>query len=147
MGDDSSRKALEGHLASLLGFDEVSDVFEHLLTIEEEDDLSEYLSALLGLDGGAVSDFVQDMGRFQRGEKLVNISIPDGSDSAGVSSGNAPPASAAVPKASTISTREQGEDKVEQKMSSMKLDESKARKQQQQESKGGKPHRQTSKIE
>lgn len=125
MGDDSSRRALEGHLALLLGFDEVSDVFEHLLTIEEEDDLSEYLSALLGLEGHAVSDFVQDMSRFQRGEKLVNISIVD-------KAGSATDTSAGVTAAS--SRKHDEEDKVEEKMSSMTL-EPKPQKQEQKKSK------------
>ena len=138
MGDDSSRRALEGHLASLLGFDEVSDVFEHLLTIEEEEDLSESLSALLGLDGEAVSDFVQDMSRFQRGEKLVNMSMIDeeGSKATAVTL----PSFAGLPEGSGAPTRKQDEDKTHEKMTSMKLeDEPKSQKQNQsQKIKGGK---------
>ena len=144
MGDDSSRRALEDHLASLLGFDEVSDVFEHLLTIEEEDDLSEYLSALLGLEGEAVSDFVQDMSRFQRGEKLVNISakasMVDEEESKATAPTDAPPSSAGLPQGLAATTRKQDEDKMHEKMTSMKLeDEPKSQKQNQsQKSKGGK---------
>ena len=139
MGDDSSRRALEGHLASLLGFDEVSDVFEHLLTIEEEDDLSEYLSALLGLDDGAVSEFVQDMGRFKRGEKLVNISIVDEENSSVIASADAPRPPACSLKDSAAPTRKQDEDKIQGKMASMALeDEPKPQKQQQQKNQGGK---------
>ena len=125
MGDDASRRALEGHLASLLGFDEVSDVFEHLLTIDAEDDLAEYLSALLGLDGGAVSGFVQDMSRFQRGEKLVNISVVAEQNSEADAPADTPSASTDLPKVSAAPTRKVDEDKIQEKMASMKLEDQK----------------------
>lgn len=73
----SRRKALEHHLGSLLGFDDVSDVLEHLLTIDTSEDLLEYLSQLLGLDEGAVVDFVEDISRFRGGQELIHIAVLD----------------------------------------------------------------------
>ena len=135
MGDDASaRKALEAHLASLLGFDEVSDVFDHLVTIDVKDDLLEYLSALLGLEGGAVGDFVDDIWRFQRGEELVNISVIEENSEAGKSAVDTPQVD--VTSKPAISPRtEREEKKVEQKLAALKLeDSSKPRKEQKQES-------------
>lgn len=127
MGDDASaRKALEGHLASLLGFDEVSDVFDHLVTIETEDDLLEYLSALLGLEGAAVGDFVDDIWRFQRGEELVNISVMEENSEAGNSAVDTPQVDATPKRAATSARKEREEKKVEQELAALKLDSSKA---------------------
>ena len=137
MGDDASaRKALEGHLASLLGFDEVSDVFDHLVTIETEDDLLEYLSALLGLEGAAVGDFVDDIWRFQRGEELVNISVMEENSEAGNSAVDTPQVDATPKRAATSARKEREEKKVEQKLAALKLEDStKLRKEQKQKSK------------
>ena len=137
MGDDASaRKALEGHLASLLGFDEVSDVFDHLVTIETEDDLLEYLSALLGLEGAAVGDFVDDIWRFQRGEELVNISVIEENSEAGNSAVDTPQVDVTPKPAATSARKEREEKKVEQKLAALKLEDStKLRKEKKQNSK------------
>ena len=137
MGDDASaRKALEGHLASLLGFDEVSDVFDHLVTIETEDDLLEYLSALLGLEGAAVGDFVDDIWRFQRGEELVNISVIEENSEAGNSAVDTPQVDGTPKPAATSARKEREEKKVEQKLAALKLEDStKLRKEKKQNSK------------
>ena len=137
MGDDASaRKALEGHLASLLGFDEVSDVFDHLVTIETEDDLLEYLSALLGLEGAAVGDFVDDIWRFQRGEELVNISVIEENSEVGNSAVDTPQVDVTPKPAATSARKEREEKKVEQKLAALKLEDStKLRKEKKQNSK------------
>ena len=124
MGGASARKALEGHLASLLGFDEVSDVFDHLVTIETEDDLLEYLSALLGLDGAAVGDFVDDIWRFQRREELVNISVIEENSEAGNSTVDTTQVDATSKPAATSARKEREEKKVEQELAALKLEDS-----------------------
>mmetsp|Transcript_7321 Transcript_7321/g.11110 ORF Transcript_7321/g.11110 Transcript_7321/m.11110 type:complete len:327 (+) Transcript_7321:109-1089(+) len=70
---------LTKRLGSLLGFDEgASDVLEHLLSIESQEDLADYLSQLLGLEdtNEQVTKFVDDVGRFQRGESLSCAALP-----------------------------------------------------------------------
>ena len=125
MGDDASaRKALEAHLASLLGFDEVSDVFDHLVTIETKDDLTDYLSALLGLEGAAVGDFVDDIWRFQRGEELVNISVIKENSEADNSAVDTPQVDATSSKPVISARTEREEKKVEQKLAALKLEDS-----------------------
>lgn len=56
-------------LGDFLGFDDesVSDVLDHLLTIESEDDLLDYLSQLLGSRSDEIKEFVKDIGRFRQG--------------------------------------------------------------------------------
>ncbi|KAI2510880.1 putative zinc finger motif [Fragilaria crotonensis] len=67
----SAKETLTEKLADLLGFaDGAQDVLEHLLSIESSEDLRAYLSQLLGQDGENVRLFVEDVGKFQRGESL-----------------------------------------------------------------------------
>lgn len=68
---ESPRDTLVQRLAGLLGFEDgASDVLEHLLSIESQEDLLDYLSQLLGQDNQQVRTFVEDVGRFQTGEAL-----------------------------------------------------------------------------
>ena len=70
------KSILESILGSLLGFDDgASDVLEHLLTIESKDDLIEYLSQLLGNESPEVISFVDNVGRYKRGEEVI-LSVP-----------------------------------------------------------------------
>eukprot|EP00980_Cylindrotheca_fusiformis_P014964 scaffold4095_cov117-Cylindrotheca_fusiformis.AAC.21 len=74
---------LESTLGKLLGFDDgAADVLDHLVTIESKEarlkmngsffnDLSEYLSQLLGNETPEISSFVENVGRFQRGEEVI----------------------------------------------------------------------------
>jgi len=63
---------LESILGKLLGFDEgAGDLLNHLLTIESEEDLKEYLSQLLGSETPETKEFVLNVGRYQRGEKVL----------------------------------------------------------------------------
>ena len=74
MSSSNCRKYLEKSLASLLGYDigDVEDVIEHLLTFESKEDLLEHLSALLGRDDDEnVISFVNDVDKFQNGERLI----------------------------------------------------------------------------
>jgi hypothetical protein len=101
MNSTDPKEVLTKRLADLLGFEDgVSDVLEHLLTIESQEvrlrekgpdfvrnsarrlmiafwypfiqDLLEYLSQLLGQGDDNVKSFVEDAGKFRRGE---NVSI------------------------------------------------------------------------
>ncbi|KAL3939889.1 MAG: hypothetical protein SGBAC_005463 [Bacillariaceae sp.] len=63
---------LESILGKLLGFDEgAGDLLNHLLTIESEEDLKEYLSQLLGSETPETEEFVANVGRYQRGEEVL----------------------------------------------------------------------------
>mmetsp|Transcript_1136 Transcript_1136/g.1847 ORF Transcript_1136/g.1847 Transcript_1136/m.1847 type:complete len:315 (-) Transcript_1136:50-994(-) len=71
----NSKDVLNKALADLLGFDDgAEDVLEHLLSIESREDLLDYLSQLLGQDGENVKSFVDNVGKYQRGETLSNSS-------------------------------------------------------------------------
>ena len=72
MSTSNCRKYLETSLASLLGFDieDVVDVIEHLLTFESKDDLLEHLSALLGREDDDVLNFVDNVVKYQIGERI-----------------------------------------------------------------------------
>jgi len=73
---DESKSVLIKQLENLLGFDDgADDILEHLLPIKSSEDLRDYLSQLSGLDGDNdnVQTFVNDVGKFQRGEKLSVI--------------------------------------------------------------------------
>lgn len=72
----TSKDILIHRLEKLLGFDGVEDILEHLLTIESEQDLLDYLSQLLGNDGTDVKLFVADVGQFKKGETLSPIELP-----------------------------------------------------------------------
>mmetsp|Transcript_60485 Transcript_60485/g.91216 ORF Transcript_60485/g.91216 Transcript_60485/m.91216 type:complete len:284 (-) Transcript_60485:789-1640(-) len=62
---------LESHLGRLLGFDDgASDILDHLLSIESKEDLLEYLLQLLGEATQEVTDFVDNVGRYQDDEPL-----------------------------------------------------------------------------
>merc|ERR1712183_179314 len=74
MSSTPSRVKLEQWLTDCLGFDDgVSDVLDYLLEIESSEDLYEYLSQLLGIEDDKISKFVDDLGRFQRGEELIHL--------------------------------------------------------------------------
>ena len=64
---------LKTQLATLLSFDleEVGDVFEPLLDFDYEEDLLEYMCALLGDESEEVRDFVTNIIRFQKGLSLI----------------------------------------------------------------------------
>lgn len=86
---NSQKQLLEHSLSILLGLEvqDVSDVIDHLLTLDSEE-LKEYLSALLGDDtvgGETVQTFIENFGRFQRGEsvKMDGMSDDGGGDSLG----------------------------------------------------------------
>lgn len=67
-----AKQILEEALADLLGFEDgTSDILDHLLTIESREDLSEYLSQLLGDESPAILEFVDNVGLCQRGEPLT----------------------------------------------------------------------------
>lgn len=70
MRDDKVR--LKKQLAVLLSFDyeDVDDIFEPLMDFDSEEDLVEYLSALLGEETEEISNFVKNLLRFQKEEAL-----------------------------------------------------------------------------
>ncbi|GFH58782.1 hypothetical protein CTEN210_15258 [Chaetoceros tenuissimus] len=70
MSDNKVR--LKNQLAVLLSFDydDVDDIFEPLMDFDSEEDLVEYLSALLGEETEELSNFVTNLIRFQKGEAL-----------------------------------------------------------------------------
>ena len=70
MSDDKVR--LKKQLAVLLSFDydDVDDIFEPLMDFDSEEDLVEYLSALLGEETEELLNFVKNLLRFQKGEAL-----------------------------------------------------------------------------
>eukprot|EP00547_Thalassionema_nitzschioides_P004528 CAMPEP_0194206156 /NCGR_PEP_ID=MMETSP0156-20130528/5257_1 /TAXON_ID=33649 /ORGANISM="Thalassionema nitzschioides, Strain L26-B" /LENGTH=315 /DNA_ID=CAMNT_0038932599 /DNA_START=62 /DNA_END=1009 /DNA_ORIENTATION=- len=77
-----SKEILTKRLENLLGFDDgTGDVLEHLLSIESHYDLKDYLVQLLGQGGENVISFVDDVGKFQRGETVkssaINVSQED----------------------------------------------------------------------
>lgn len=73
MSERESKEILTKQLGNLLGFDDgAADVLEHLLSIESHDDLKDYLVQLSGQNGGNVIAFVDNVGKFQRGEALNN---------------------------------------------------------------------------
>mmetsp|Transcript_24207 Transcript_24207/g.57261 ORF Transcript_24207/g.57261 Transcript_24207/m.57261 type:complete len:330 (+) Transcript_24207:72-1061(+) len=74
---------LQKSLGKLLGFDDgAEDVMEYLLSIQSAEDVSEYLQQLLGLssESDELNSFVEDMGRYHRGEKLSHNEAGDGDD-------------------------------------------------------------------
>uniref|UniRef100_A0A7S4JZ24 TRIP4/RQT4 C2HC5-type zinc finger domain-containing protein n=2 Tax=Odontella aurita TaxID=265563 RepID=A0A7S4JZ24_9STRA len=78
MSSYAARAALECRLATLLGFDDgASDLFEHIVEIESSEDLSDYLSQLLG-DSEDIQDFIGDVGRFKRGEDVNFANVSSG---------------------------------------------------------------------
>ena len=138
---DASRRALEIQLESLLGFGEVSDVFDHLASIDTSDDLLDYLSQLLGTSGQEVQEFVADLCRYQCGEELVHITVED--DGTAVSDDAGAPASSAAneqTKGSQTSWKEQlerdekerktREEKAENQVAALALEEKKLVKEQ-----------------
>jgi hypothetical protein len=77
-----SKELLVQQLAVLLGFGEddgaADDMLEHLLTIESSKDLLDYLTQLLGADKiEAMRSFVDNVGRFQRGEAIISVEKED----------------------------------------------------------------------
>merc|ERR1712183_285221 len=76
MSSTPSRVKLEQWLTDCLGFDDgVSDVLDYLLEIESSEDLSDYLAQLLGINDNEILKFVDDLGRFQRGEELIHLAF------------------------------------------------------------------------
>lgn len=70
---DKGKAVLEEALGKLLGFqDGVSDVLDHLLTIESRNDLETYLNQLLGDLTPSILLFVDNVERFQRGEPIAS---------------------------------------------------------------------------
>ena len=68
----NQKRKLEESLATLLGFDleDVSDVLDHLLTHDSSQDLMEYLTDFMGEKTQAMTMFVKNVEKFQRGEAL-----------------------------------------------------------------------------
>jgi len=66
-------KILKTQLASLLSFDleDVGDVFEPLLDFDSEEDLLEYMCALLGDETEEIRVFAKNIIRFQQGQDLL----------------------------------------------------------------------------
>jgi len=66
-------RILKEHLATLLSFDleDVGDVFDSLLEFDSEEDLLEYIEALLGEDTEQIHTFVKNIIRFQQGLSLL----------------------------------------------------------------------------
>ncbi len=64
---------LNCQLAKLLSFDleDVADVFEPLLDFDSEEDLLEYMCALLGDENDEVVEFVKNIMRFQKGQAIM----------------------------------------------------------------------------
>mmetsp|Transcript_21529 Transcript_21529/g.30158 ORF Transcript_21529/g.30158 Transcript_21529/m.30158 type:complete len:341 (-) Transcript_21529:25-1047(-) len=72
MGSHSDdRLVMVGCLASLLGFDDVSDVFDQLLSVETREDLLEYMTSLLGEDNEEIQTFVDNVIRFKNDQVLL----------------------------------------------------------------------------
>jgi len=73
MVDVESKRTLEHVLETLLGFDEgeAVDLLEHLFTIDDDNDLSEYMAQLLGDETPEMVDFVHSMSRYRRGESIT----------------------------------------------------------------------------
>mmetsp|Transcript_40805 Transcript_40805/g.59924 ORF Transcript_40805/g.59924 Transcript_40805/m.59924 type:complete len:363 (+) Transcript_40805:148-1236(+) len=66
---------LEKDLEGILGFDDVSDVFHHLIEIPTEEDLRSYLTELLGpsmANSEQVHAFVKNVQRYVKGEPIVS---------------------------------------------------------------------------
>eukprot|EP00586_Coscinodiscus_wailesii_P010348 CAMPEP_0172498388 /NCGR_PEP_ID=MMETSP1066-20121228/113217_1 /TAXON_ID=671091 /ORGANISM="Coscinodiscus wailesii, Strain CCMP2513" /LENGTH=342 /DNA_ID=CAMNT_0013271649 /DNA_START=73 /DNA_END=1101 /DNA_ORIENTATION=+ len=66
------RSLLEARLASLIGFDDISDIFDHLTSIDNPKDLHEYLTQLLGRNDGPVGRFCKNVEQWKKGEPLQN---------------------------------------------------------------------------
>lgn len=68
-----ARKWLEKRLGDFLGFqdDSLSEVLDHLQSIENEGDLLDYLEQLLGSRDEDVRVFVKDVGRYRQGLPLL----------------------------------------------------------------------------
>ena len=77
-----NEKILKAQLASLLLFDleDVGDVFEPLLDFDSEEDLLEYMCALLGGETEEIRVFTKNIIRFQQGQNLL---APDASNDGG----------------------------------------------------------------
>lgn len=73
----NDRQRLQQRLAQILGFDEgLEDALDHLLTIESVEDLSDYLSQLLGASNAKPMEMlVQEIGKFQRDEPLLPLDV------------------------------------------------------------------------
>jgi len=69
------RRMLEKKLGEFLGFEDESltDILDHLLGIETQDDLLDYVAQLLGTKDDQIKLFVQDIGRFQNGQPIEGI--------------------------------------------------------------------------
>lgn len=65
---------LKSQLASLLSFDleDIGDIFEPLLDFDSEEDLSEYMCALLGEQSDEINIFVSNMLRYQKGLGIIH---------------------------------------------------------------------------
>jgi len=82
-GSADPKLRLQKSLGKLLGFDDgAEDVMEYLLSIQSGEDVSDYLQQLLGLssESDELKSFVEDMGRYHRGEKLSHNEAGDGDD-------------------------------------------------------------------
>jgi hypothetical protein len=68
---------LNCQLAKLLSFDleDVADVFEPLLDFDSEEDLLEYMCALLGDENDEVVEFVKNIMRFQKGQAIISPAL------------------------------------------------------------------------
>ena len=64
---------LEKRLASLIGFDEISDLFDHATTFATEEDLIEYMSSLLGQAGDNVQRFCADVTKYKLGQPISRL--------------------------------------------------------------------------
>lgn len=66
----SDKVELEKRLASLIGFDDVSELLDHAISFSTENELLEYMSSLLGQSGDNLQRFCSDIGRFKKGEPI-----------------------------------------------------------------------------
>jgi len=67
---NNDKRVLEQRLADLIGFEELSDLFEHALSFNSPQDLLEYMGSLLGQSGENVRLFCSDLQRFKKGEPI-----------------------------------------------------------------------------
>jgi activating signal cointegrator 1 len=89
---NKTRKWLEKRLGDFLGFqdDSLSEVLDHLQSIENEGDLLDYLEQLLGSRDEDVRVFVKDVGRYRQNLPLL-VGISEQGTSGEVSTNSKPP--------------------------------------------------------
>mmetsp|Transcript_2278 Transcript_2278/g.6293 ORF Transcript_2278/g.6293 Transcript_2278/m.6293 type:complete len:293 (-) Transcript_2278:1442-2320(-) len=100
---EQDKITLTSKLAGLLGFEDgASDVLEHLITIDSKEDLSEYLSQLLGDQSKEIATFSDNVHRFQKGLPLTYPAVKMTAAGSAATATTAKPASAT--RASTSAT-------------------------------------------